>query len=88
MIEESRKILHDSNLRVTATTARVPVLNSHSESINIELNKTFDLDDVVNTFKEAKSLVVMDDPSKNLYPTPLNCDGKDEVFVGRIKKRL
>lgn len=86
MIEESRKILHDSNLRVTATTARVPVLNSHSESINIELNKTFDLDDVVNTFKEAKGLVVMDDPSKNLYPTPLNCDGKDEVFVGRIRR--
>lgn len=86
MIEESRKILHDSDLKVTATTARVPVLNSHSESINIELNKEFDLADVIQTFKSAEGIIVMDDIDNAIYPTPISCSGKDEVFVGRIRR--
>ncbi|MGL5615531.1 MAG: aspartate-semialdehyde dehydrogenase [Sarcina sp.] len=86
MIEESRKILHNNDLKVTATTVRVPVLNSHSESINIELDKEFDLSDVVELFNSTEGLTVMDDTKNALYPTPSKCDGKDDVFVGRIRR--
>ena len=86
MVEESRKILHDDSLRITATTVRVPVINSHSESINIELEKDFDLKEVVELFENSKGITVMDDPSNLVYPTALFCDGKDDVYVGRIRR--
>ncbi|MBB6621861.1 aspartate-semialdehyde dehydrogenase [Clostridium gasigenes] len=86
MIEETKKILHNENLKITATTVRVPVLNSHSESINIELEKNFDLKDVVNYFSKAKGLTVYDDPKELKYPTPLEMAGKDDVYVGRIRR--
>lgn len=86
MIKESRKILHDDELKVTATTVRVPVLNSHSESINIELNTEFELADVVDLFNNTDGIIVYDDPSNIKYPTPLELSGKDEVFVGRIRR--
>lgn len=86
MIEETKKILHNENLKITATTVRVPVLNSHSESINIELEKNFDLKDVVNYFSKAKGLTVYDDPKEIKYPTPLEMAGKDDVYVGRIRR--
>ena len=86
MVEESRKILHDDSLRITATTVRVPVVNSHSESINIELEKDFDLNEVKDLFANSKGITLMDDPSNLVYPTALFCDGKDDVYVGRIRR--
>ena len=86
MIEETRKILGDQNLRITATTVRVPVFNSHSESINVELETPFEIEDLKNTLKKAPGIVVQDDPNNNLYPMPITATGKDEVFVGRIRR--
>lgn len=86
MIKESKKILHDDTLKITATAVRVPVLNSHSESINIEFNKEFDITDLVNTLSSFEGLTVLDDVKNTVYPTALACDGKDNVFVGRIRR--
>ena len=86
MIEETKKILHDDNLRITATTVRVPVLNAHSESINVELNSEFELENVVDLFNNSKGIIVHDDVENLKYPTPLELSGKDEVFVGRIRR--
>ena len=86
MIDETRKILHAPDLAVTATTVRVPVPNCHSESINLEFEKPFDLDEVKRVLASAPGLVVMNDPSRCVYPMPCNCDNKDEVFVGRIRR--
>ncbi len=86
MIWETRKILHDDDMKVTATTVRVPVFNSHSESINIEFERPFELADVVETLKNAPGVVVADDPANNVYPLAVDAAGKDEVFVGRIRR--
>ena len=86
MIEETKKILHNSNLRITATAVRVPVLNSHSESINVELEKPFEIDDIFNLFNNTKGITLYDDLSNTKYPTPLQVSGKDNVFVGRIRR--
>lgn len=86
MIEETKKILHDDTLRITATTVRVPVLNSHSESINVELNSEFELENVIDLFNNSKGIIVHDDVENLKYPTPLELSGKDEVFVGRIRR--
>ena len=86
MIEETKKILHDDNLRITATTVRVPVLNAHSESINVELNSEFELENVIDLSNSSKGIIVHDDVENLKYPTPLELSGKDEVFVGRIRR--
>lgn len=86
MIEETRKILHDSTLRVTATTVRVPVLNSHAESINIELKNEFKLEDIFSLLGNSVGITVYDNIKENIYPTPLEISGKDNVFVGRIRQ--
>ncbi|NLK97213.1 aspartate-semialdehyde dehydrogenase [Defluviitalea saccharophila] len=86
MIQETRKILHDSNLKITATTVRVPVFNSHSESINVEFEKPFELNELVDILKKAPGVVVQDDPANNVYPLAANATGRDEVFVGRIRR--
>lgn len=86
MVNETRKILHEQSLRITATTVRVPVFNSHSESINVEFEKPFDLEELKNTLRNAPGIIVQDDPSKNLYPMPITATGRDEVFVGRIRR--
>jgi len=86
MIDETRKILHKPNLRITATTVRVPVFNSHSESINIQFEKPFDLDELKNVLINAPGIVVQDDLANNVYPMPLNANGKDDVFIGRIRR--
>jgi len=85
MIVETRKILHDSSLRVTATTVRVPVFYGHSESINVEFVQKCTRDDVVNALENFKGIVVVDDTKNNVYPTPLDAENRDEVFVGRIR---
>lgn len=86
MINETRKILHHPDLKVTATTVRVPVENSHSESINVELEKDFNIEDIFDTFRNFKNLIVVDDPENNIYPMAINANGHDEVFVGRIRR--
>lgn len=86
MVNETHKILHDNEIRVTATTVRVPVMNSHSESINIEFYNPFELSDLKNTLKSAPGVVVLDDPKNNVYPLATTATGKNEVFVGRIRR--
>ena len=86
MIDETRKILGDNDLRITATTVRVPVFNSHSESINIELKTDFDLEELKGVLSRAPGIEVIDNPSENLYPMPINASGNDMVYVGRIRR--
>ena len=86
MIDETRKILKKPNLPITATAVRIPVTNCHSESINIEFEKSFDLDNVFNLLKNSPGVTVYDDPSKNEYPFPEFVNGSDNVFVGRIRR--
>ena len=86
MINETRKILGKPNLKVTATTVRVPVENSHSESINIEFENSFELDEVIETLKKSPGIIVQDDVMNNIYPLATNATGHNEVFVGRIRR--
>lgn len=86
MVNETRKILGDDSIQVTATAVRVPVVGGHSESVNIEFEKEYDMSDVRRILSETPGVIVEDDPSKNLYPMPRNVEGKDEVFVGRIRR--
>ncbi len=86
MVKETQKILGDEGIRVTATTVRVPVFHGHSESINIEFAKPYDLDELKAALKAAPGVIVMDNPAKNEYPMPLPLAGRDEVFVGRIRR--
>ena len=86
MINESRKILHRPDLKVTATTVRVPIVNSHSESINVEFEKEFEMADLLQTLKSFPNLVLVDDLANNLYPMAIDATGHDEVFVGRIRR--
>ena len=85
MIEETKKILHDKDLRITATTVRVPVYHGHSESINVEFKSPCTKEGVIDALKNFDGIVVEDDTSKNLYPMPINAENHDEVFVGRIR---
>ena len=86
MINETRKILKNPNLKITATTVRVPVFNCHSESINIEFENEFNLDDLISTLKNSPGIIVQDDPKREIYPLAINASGHDEVFVGRIRR--
>jgi aspartate-semialdehyde dehydrogenase len=86
MINETHKILGDERIAVTATTVRVPVFASHSESVNVELEKPFDLSKLRELLAASPGVVVVDDPSKNEYPLARDAAGRDEVFVGRIRR--
>ena len=86
MIWETRKILHDPDLKVTATTVRVPVFNSHSESINVEFENPVDVEEVKKILSEAPGVVVVDDPAHDSYPLALDAAGTDDVYVGRIRR--
>lgn len=85
MVNETKKILKDDSLKITATCVRVPVENSHSESINVEFHKDFTLDEIFNELKNFEGLVLVDDIKNNKYPMPKYVSGKDEVFVGRVR---
>lgn len=85
MVNETRKILHDKKLKVTATTVRVPVFYGHSESINVELKKRTNREDVMKLYASAPGIVLQDDVKNNIYPMPINAENKDEVFIGRIR---
>jgi aspartate-semialdehyde dehydrogenase len=86
MVNETRKIMGDDSIRVTATTVRIPVIGGHSESVNIEFENDFDLEELRKLLSEAPGVVVQDDPSKQVYPMPLWAHEKDEVFVGRLRR--
>jgi len=86
MINETRKILDRPELPVTATTVRVPVFNSHSESINIEFENDFEIQELIQTLKNAKGVIVQDDVQNNVYPLAIKANDTDEVYVGRIRR--
>ena len=86
MIEETKKIFNDYNLKITATTVRVPVSNCHSESVNIEFYNDFDLEELKNALANSPGVILVDKPEKNLYPLASLANGKDEVFVGRVRR--
>ncbi|MDD7462973.1 MAG: aspartate-semialdehyde dehydrogenase [Anaerococcus sp.] len=86
MIDETRKILDKNDLKITATTARVPVENSHAISINIELDRDFELDYIKKILEDQEGVVLVDDIENEIYPLPTEATGNDEVFVGRIRR--
>ena len=86
MVEETRKILGLPDLKVTATCVRVPVKMGHAVSVNVELEKPFELEDVFKAFEEKEGVIVQDDVSKNVYPMPIVAEDTDEVYVGRIRR--
>lgn len=86
LVNETRKILRDNNIQVTATVVRVPVTGGHSEAVNVEFNEEFDLQEVYELLRNMPGLVVQDDPANNVYPMPMWAQDKDEVFVGRVRR--
>jgi len=88
LVNETHKILNDYDIQISATAVRVPVLGGHSESVNVELKKDFDLEEIKNILVHTPGVKVIDDPKKNQYPMPLLAYDKDEVFVGRLRRDL
>lgn len=86
MVNETKKIMRDDNIKVTATTVRIPVMGGHSESVNIEFENEFDLSEVRSLLESAPGVVVIDDLANQKYPMPIDAHEKDEVFVGRIRR--
>lgn len=86
MINETKKIMDDDSLRITITTVRIPVIRGHSESVNIEFQEKLGPDEARDVLGKAEGIIVLDDPSKQLYPLASDAEGKDETFVGRIRK--
>lgn len=86
MVKETRKIMGDDNIRVTATTVRIPVIGGHSEAVNVEFENEFELNDIRNILEKTDGVVVVDDPGKQQYPMPKDAHERDEVFVGRLRR--
>jgi aspartate-semialdehyde dehydrogenase len=86
MVKETMKIMGDDNIRVTATTVRIPVMGGHSESVNVEFESEFEIAELKEILSNAPGIVMQDDPSQQIYPMPLWAHDKDEVFVGRIRR--
>lgn len=86
MVNETRKILHESDMKITATAVRVPVFSSHSESINVEFENQFDLNELVDVLKNAPGVILKNDSKNNEYPLALDAAGTDEVYIGRIRR--
>ena len=86
MVDETKKIMEDDSLRITATTVRVPVYIGHSESVNIETEEHLSANEARAILSSAPGVLVYDDPGRNIYPVPVDAAGKDEVFVGRIRE--
>lgn len=86
LVNETRKIIGDQSIQVTATVVRIPVYGGHSEAVNIEFENDFDLDELKKLLASSPGITLQDDPSKNLYPMPKYSEGKDDVFVGRIRR--
>ncbi|WP_373709570.1 aspartate-semialdehyde dehydrogenase [Kaistella sp.] len=88
LMTEPKKIMGDDSFNITATAVRVPVQGGHSESVNIEFENDFDLDELKDLLSQTPGVVVLDDVKNNIYPMPLYSEGKDEVFVGRIRRDI
>jgi aspartate-semialdehyde dehydrogenase len=88
LVDETRKILEDQTIKVTATVVRIPVVGGHSEAVNVEFEKDFNIDDVRILLSQFPGIVVYDNPSENKYPMPILSHNRDEVFVGRIRRDL
>ncbi|MFZ7116764.1 MAG: aspartate-semialdehyde dehydrogenase [Bacteroidota bacterium] len=86
MLNETRKIMGDDSIRLTATTVRVPVKGGHSEAVNVEFTKDYTVEDIRSILKNTKGVILQDDVSNQQYPMPLFAEGKDDVFVGRIRR--
>ena len=86
LVRETQKILDDRSIAITATAVRIPTSGGHSESVNIEFENEFELDDIRTILSQTAGVVVQDIPEDNLYPMPISAHGKDEVFVGRIRR--
>ena len=86
LVYETHKILGDSSIGITATAIRIPVVGGHSESVNLEFKKPYTLDEIRRLLEQTPGVVVLDNPEKNAYPMPIHAEGKDEVFVGRIRR--
>lgn len=86
MVNETKKIMGDDSIQVTATCVRVPVMGGHSESVNVEFEQDFTLEEVRQLLSQTPGVVVQDDPANKIYPMPLNSHGRDEVFVGRLRR--
>ena len=86
MVNETRKIMRDDSIRVTATTVRIPVMGGHSESVNVEFENDFDLDEIRRILSQSPGVVVVDDPTQAKYPMPKDAHERDEVFVGRLRR--
>jgi len=88
MVNETKKIMGDETIRVTATTVRVPVFNGHSEAVNIETERKLTADEAREILRRAPGVIVVDDPQEKVYPLPIMASGRDEVFVGRIREDI
>ena len=86
MVNETKKIMGDDSIKVTATTVRIPVMGGHSESVNIEFENEYELKDVIDMLKKTPGVIVEDDIKNQIYPMPMNAHNRDEVFVGRIRR--
>jgi aspartate-semialdehyde dehydrogenase len=86
LVNETRKILNDNTIGITATAVRVPVVGGHSESVNAEFNKTTDIKEVYSILESTEGVIIKDDIDNNIYPMPVNAHGKNEVFVGRVRE--
>ena len=86
MVNETRKIMRDDSIRVTATTVRIPVMGGHSESVNVEFENDFEIDEIKKLLCKAPGVIVVDDPATQKYPMPMDAHEKDEVFVGRLRR--
>lgn len=86
MVNETKKIMGDNSIAVTATTVRIPVMGGHSESVNIEFENEFDVKDIFELMKKTEGVIVQDDIANQIYPMPMNAHNRDEVFVGRIRR--
>jgi len=86
MVKETCKIMQDDSIRVTATTVRIPVMGGHSESVNVEFEKEFELVDIKQILQAALGVVLVDEPAQQAYPMPMDAHERDEVFVGRLRR--
>jgi aspartate-semialdehyde dehydrogenase len=86
MVLETKKIMRDDSIRVTSTTVRIPVMGGHSESVNVEFENDFDIEELKKLLSESPGVVVVDDPAAQRYPMPMDAHDKDEVFVGRLRR--
>lgn len=86
MVNETKKIMGDNNILVTATTVRIPVMGGHSESVNVEFENEFDVEEVKKLLAATSGIILEDDPANQVYPMPMNAHNRDEVFVGRIRR--